>query len=100
MVNIIKYTEEKKGTVEKIISNKGDYVVQLKANQGTFHEDVYAMFDDKYIDETDKDCEYEIYSTMEKCHGRIEKGTCYVLNEIAFFTNCINDWKGLKKNLQ
>lgn len=58
------------------------------------------MFDDKYIDETDKDCEYEIYSTMEKCHGRIEKGTCYVLNEIAFFTNCINDWKGLKKNLQ
>ena len=31
------------------------------------------MFDDKYIDETDKDCEYEIYSTMEKSHGRIEK---------------------------
>ena len=55
------------------------------------------MFDDKYIDETDKDCEYEIYSTMEKGHGRIEKRTCYVLNEIAFFTNYINDWKGLKK---
>ena len=97
MVNIIKYTEEKKGTVEKIISNKGDYVVQLKANQGTFHEDVYAMFDDKYIDETDKDCEYEIYSTMEKSHGRIEKRSCSVLNEVAFFTNYINDWKGLKK---
>ena len=78
---------------------KGDYVVQLKANQGTFHEDVYAMFDDKYIDETDTDCEYEIYSTMEKSHGRIEKRTCYVLNEIAFFTNYINDWKGLKKYL-
>ena len=86
-----------KETVEKIIDNKGDYVVQLKANQGTFHEDVYAMFDDKYIDETDTDCEYEIYSTMEKNHGRIEKRTCYVLNEIVFFTNYINDWKGLKK---
>ena len=86
-----------KETVEKIIDNKGDYVVQLKANQGTFHEDVYAMFDDKYIDETDTDFEYEIYSTMEKSHGRIEKRMCYVLNEIAFFTNYINDWKGLKK---
>ena len=86
-----------KETVEKIIDNKGDYVVQLKANQGTFHEDVYAMFDNKYIDETDTDCEYEIYSTMEKSHGRIEKRTCYVLNEIAFFTNYIAEWKGLKK---
>ena len=86
-----------KETVEKIIDNKGDYVVQLKANQGTFHKDVYAMFDDKYMDETDKESEYEIYSTIEKSHGRIEKRTCYVLNEIAFFTNYINDWKGLKK---
>ena len=86
-----------KETVEKIINNHGDYVVQLKANQGTFHEDVYAMFDDKYMDETDKDCEYEIYSTIEKSHGRIEKRTCYVLNEIEFFTNYMNDWKGLKK---
>ena len=86
-----------KETVEKIIDNKGDYVVQLKANQGTFHEEVYAMFDDKYIDEADKECEYEIYSTMEKSHGRIEKRSCYVLNEIAFFTNYIAEWKGLKK---
>lgn len=86
-----------KETVEKIIDNKGDYVVQLKANQGTFHEDVYAMFDDEYMDEADKDCEYEIFSTIEKSHGRIEKRTCYVLNEIAFFTNYISEWKGLKK---
>ena len=55
-----------KETIEKIIDNKGDYVVQIKANQGIFHEDIYAMFDDKYIDETDKECEYEIYTTMEK----------------------------------
>ena len=49
------------------------------------------------MDEADKDCEYEIFSTMEKSHGRIEKRTCYVLNEIAFFTNYIAEWKGLKK---
>ena len=86
-----------KETAEIIIKNKGDYVLQLKANQKGFYEDVYAMFDDKYINEADKDCEYETFSTIEKSHGRIEKRTCYVLNEIEFFTDYIAEWKGLKK---
>ena len=55
------------------------------------------MFEDKYMDITDKDCEYETYSTIEKSHGRIEKRSCYVLNEVAFFTDYLAEWKGLKK---
>ena len=86
-----------KETAETIVNNGGDYVLQLKANQKNFYEDVYAMFDDKYMDETDKNCEYEIYKTQEKSHGRIETRTCYVLNEIAFFTDYLANWKGLKK---
>ncbi len=86
-----------KETAETIIKNKGDYVLQLKANQGRFYEDVYAMFDDKYMDEADKNCEYEIFSTTEKSHGRIEKRTCYVLNELEFFTDYLAEWKELKK---
>jgi len=86
-----------KDTVEKIIDNGGDYVVQLKRNQGNFYEDVYAMFDDKYMDQADKDCEYEIFSTIEKGHGRIEKRTCFVLNYVEYFTNYMADWKGLAK---
>ena len=86
-----------KETAEMIVKKGGDYVLQLKANQGTFYGDVYAMFDDEYMNETDKDCEYEIFSTIEKSHGRIEKRTCYVLNELAFFTNYLAEWKGLKK---
>lgn len=62
-----------KETAKRIIENGGDYVLQLKANQRNFYEDVYAMFDDKYMDITDKECEYEIYTTIEKSHGRIEK---------------------------
>lgn len=86
-----------KETAEIIVKNKGDYVLQLKANQGNFYKDVYAMFDDKYMDEVDTDCEYETYSTIEKSHGRIEKRTCYVLNELEFFTDYISEWKCLKK---
>ena len=86
-----------KETAELIKNNGGDYVLQLKANQGNFYEDVYAMFEDKYMDETDKECEYEVYKTIEKNHGRIEKRTCYVLNEVEFFTDYLANWKGLKK---
>ena len=86
-----------KETAELIVSKGGDYVLQLKANQGRFYEDVYAMFDEKYMNEADKDCEYETYSTLEKSHGRIEKRTCYVLNEVEFFTDYLAAWKGLKK---
>lgn len=86
-----------KETAETIIENKGDYVLQLKANQGNFYKDVYAMFDEKYMNEVDNKCEYEIYSTTEKRHGRIEKRICYVLNEVEFFTDYLAEWKGLKK---
>ena len=86
-----------KETAQTIIENGGDYVLQLKANQKNFYEDVYSMFNDKYMDEADKNCEYEIYKTQEKNHGRIETRTCYVLNEIAFFTDYLANWKGLKK---
>lgn len=86
-----------KETAEKIIYKKGDYVLQLKANQGKIYNDVYAMFDDKYMDEADKDCEYEIFSTLEKNQGRIEKRICYVLNDLEYFTDYISEWKGLKK---
>ena len=86
-----------KKTAEKIVNKKGDYVLQLKANQGNFYEDVYAMFDEEYMNIADKECEYEIFKTIEKNHGRIEKRTCYVLNEVAYFTDYMAEWKGLKK---
>ena len=86
-----------KETAELIIDNGGDYVLQLKENQGNFYKDVYAMLDDNYMNIADKDCEYETFSTIEKSHGRIEKRTCYVLNEVAYFTDYTAEWKGLKK---
>lgn len=76
---------------------KGDYVIQLKANQGNFHQEVYAMFDDKYMDEKEKENNYETFTTLEKSHGRIEKRTCYVINDTEYFTKYLEEWKGLKK---
>lgn len=63
-----------KETAEAIIKNKADYVLQLKANQKSFYEDVYAMFDDKYMDTTNKADEYKIFETIEKVMEELKKG--------------------------
>lgn len=86
-----------KETAELIIKEGGDYVLQIKGNQGRFYEDVLAMFDEKFMDINDKEENYETYQTIEKSHGRIEKRTCLVLNEIEFFTDYLEEWKDLKK---
>jgi len=86
-----------KETAKTIIENQGDYVLQLKSNQGNFYEDVYSMFDDKYMSENSEKDEYETFSTIEKSHGRIETRTCYVLNNIEYFKDYFREWEGLKK---
>lgn len=86
-----------KETAELIIDNKGDYVLQVKANQKRFYEDIFAMFDEKFMDENDKEENYEIFEVIEKGHGRIEKRICYVLKETSYFTDYKVAWKGLQK---
>lgn len=85
-----------KKTVEKIINNKADYVIQLKGNQGTFYTEVKEMFNDKLSSnfKTDK-YDYDYYTECTKNGNRIEKRTCYVLKNLEFFSY-INEWKGLK----
>ena len=74
-------------TAETIINIKGDDVLQLKSNQGNFYLDVYLMFDSKYMSESsyEDEYEYEIFTTIEKSHGRIETRTCYALNNLEYF---------------
>ncbi len=62
-----------KDIAEKIKNKKADYVLALKANQGTLHEDVKLYFSDKnFLTE----CKYK--KTIEKARGSIEQREyCY-----------------------
>ena len=62
-----------KDIVKKIRQKKADYVLALKGNQGTLHEDVKLYFEDKEFLEL---CDY--HKTMEKARGGIEKREYYV----------------------
>ena len=77
-------------TCAMITEQGGDYVLGLKENQGTLHEDVELYFADSGPDDA-----LEEFSTIEKNGGRVEKRVCRKLKEIAWLQER-HGWPGLK----
>lgn len=82
------------GTQTEIVSQikrkRGDYVLGLKGNQGTLHDDVKTYFGDKVLL---KACAYT--STTEKARGGIEKREYWQTTDIGWLPQ-LKDWAGLK----
>ena len=76
-----------KDIAEKIIETGADYVLGLKGNQGTLHEDVKLYFEDdtEAVKKT---------VTKEKDHGRIETREYYLETDIAWLSQKL-EWSGL-----
>jgi predicted transposase YbfD/YdcC len=77
-----------RGIAQQIIDQKGDYVMALKGNQGTLHEDVRTFLDDP---ETKLSVGA---STVDGDHGRIETRTAMVSTDIAWLQES-HQWPGL-----
>ena len=79
---------------EKIIKKKADYVLAVKGNQETLHNDLISYFDDAdFRKKIIKDGNYK--KTMEKSHGQIEIREYYQTNDIKWITNK-SKWKKIK----
>jgi len=76
--------------VKVIRKGKADYVLALKGNQGTLHDDVKLYFDD--LDLLSK-CKYT--KTTEKARSSIEKREYWQTEDISWLTQK-KDWIGLK----
>jgi predicted transposase YbfD/YdcC len=81
-----------KKTVEKIVKEKkADYVVALKGNHETLHQEVVDYF--KYVEENGfRDEKIQSYRTLEKGHGRIEERLYYYSTDINWL-EARKDWK-------
>ena len=78
---------------QKIIENKGDYVLALKGNQGHLHRDAQNIFENrKTIDMFDQD---EYYKTTEHSHGRDETRECFVTDKLDHIRE-LDKWTGLQ----
>ena len=76
--------------VKKIRKKRADYVLALKGNQGSLHEDVKLYFDDPALLSA---CAYT--KTLEKARGGIEKREYWQTEDIDWLTQK-KDWAGLK----
>lgn len=81
--------------VEKIIEKKANYVLGLKGNQSTLHNDVKLLFENK-----PSKMQFFSNETIEKGHGRIEKRVCTVTEDISWLQADHSHWKDLRSVIE
>jgi len=74
-----------------IAGRRADYVLALKGNQGTLHDDVGRYFADAGLV---KDC--AVHAETDCGHGRIEERTCRASSDTAWLNQSHPGWTGLK----
>ena len=84
---------QKKIVRKVFVERKAHYVVALKDNQKTFHDEMLLLFEKEL--ETSKGLFRKSKTVVEKHHGRIEKRTCYQTDYIGWFRDK-DEWAGLK----
>lgn len=73
--------ETQKDITAKIRKRKADYVLALKGNQGTLHDDVKDFFDDQALSS-----ECLAHMDTHLGHGRIEERVCRVAKARLWLT--------------
>jgi len=74
----------------KIAGQEADYVLALKGNQGTLHQDVRAFFVDPALA---KNC--ASFAATDAGHGRIEERICRACGDIDWLKECHPGWTAL-----
>ena len=101
-----------KKIVKKIVNdNKAEYVINLKGNQGTLQQEVKDYFNafeqtgeleniqrqaaQKLANQFDENNGIQVYSTLDKGHGRIEKRTYFYETDLSWMVDAKRDWEKL-----
>ena len=82
---------------EKIRHKKADYILALKGNQSSLHDNIKlflsAEIEKKELEKGNKIVDF--YEDIDKGHGRIETRTCFVTDKIDWLEQR-SEWKDLK----
>jgi predicted transposase YbfD/YdcC len=79
---------------KKIIAKKADYIIALKGNQGTLHDDVKVFVAEQKANDF-KDTVISQHETVDADHGRIETRTYTAMHDVEWLQER-HDWPGLK----
>ena len=79
---------------KQILAKKADYVLALKGNQGTLHDDIKLFVDEQNANGF-KDTEISQYQTVDGDHGRIETRNYTAIHDVEWLQERHN-WPGLQ----
>ena len=77
-----------------IIEQGGDYLLQVKGNQGGLHKETAELFD-QCLTEDCHGIAYSTAATVDKGHGRIEERQLWATSEVNWFADR-GKWKNLR----
>lgn len=75
-----------KQIARQIVEGNGDYVLALKANQGSLFEDVQQVFAQAQATEF-AGVEHDFNQTLDKAHGRVEIRRTWTMEQVEFLIN-------------
>lgn len=85
-----------KKTVDAVIDSRADYVLAVKKNQPNLYDDIAEMIDFKRFDKVEsRETPLEKCVKSEKGHGRIDKRTAYVTQDVKWLLER-DKWSGLQ----
>jgi predicted transposase YbfD/YdcC len=76
--------------VRKILKRGAGYVISLKGNQSTMHDEIRAFMQDPAFK-----AKFKKAKTVDNGHGRVETRTCWQTDEIDWFADK-DKWTGLR----
>ncbi len=81
----------------QIKEQDGEYVLALKANQGTMYQDVVDLFDDA-LTTGFADLEHDTHHSVDTAHGRLEDRQYWTISDPACiaYLNAKQAWMGLR----
>ena len=83
-----------KEIAKTIIDKNADYVLALKGNQGTLHENVQLFFQDQ-IERDFAETDVDAYRTVDSDHGRVDVRQYWTVSSIDWLEEK-KSWKGLQ----
>jgi predicted transposase YbfD/YdcC len=80
---------------QKIVDKGADYVLALKANQGTLHRDIELFFQEQLARDF-ADARFDHHATVDADHDRIEERGCWATDDIDWLRKLHADWPALR----
>jgi predicted transposase YbfD/YdcC len=78
------------GIAKQIIEKEGNYILALKGNQSSLHQDVKDFFADQEVCKS-----ASCHEDFDKGHGRMETRKCRVITDVQWLKNRHSQWNCL-----